>query len=38
MAYPGSVVVQAFAATGWGWGGNWSGSVRDYQHFSVSGR
>jgi D-alanyl-D-alanine carboxypeptidase len=38
MAYPGSVVVQAFAAVGWGWGGNWSGSVHDYQHFSVSGR
>ncbi len=38
MAYPGSVVVQAFAAAGWGWGGSWSGSVRDYQHFSVSGR
>jgi hypothetical protein len=38
MAYPGSVVVQAFAAAGWGWGGNWSGSVHDYQHFSASGR
>jgi len=38
MAYPASVVVQAFAAVGWGWGGSWSGSVRDYQHFSVSGR
>jgi hypothetical protein len=38
MAYPGSVVVQAFAAVGWGWRGSWSGSVRDYQHFSVSGR
>lgn len=38
MTYPGSVVVQAFAAAGWGWGGSWSGSVRDYQHFSVSGR
>jgi D-alanyl-D-alanine carboxypeptidase len=38
MAYPGGVVVQAFAAAGWGWGGSWSGSVHDYQHFSVSGR
>jgi D-alanyl-D-alanine carboxypeptidase-like protein len=38
MAYPGGVLVQAFAAAGWGWGGNWSGGVRDYQHFSVSGR
>ena len=38
MAYPGGVLVQAFAAVGWGWGGSWSGSVHDYQHFSVSGR
>lgn len=38
MAYPGGVLVQAFASVGWGWGGNWSGGVRDYQHFSVSGR
>lgn len=30
-------VVEAFAAEGWGWGGAWSG-VRDYQHFSASGR
>ena len=37
-AYPGGVLVQAFAAAGWGWGGNWSGSVHDYQHFSVNGR
>jgi hypothetical protein len=27
----------AFAAAGWRWGGNWSGS-RDYQHFSSTGR
>jgi hypothetical protein len=33
----GDVVVQAFAAVGWGWGGNFSSS-RDYQHFSASGR
>jgi hypothetical protein len=38
MAYPGGVLVQAFAAVGWGWGGSWSGSVHDYQHFSASGR
>jgi len=38
MAYPGSAVVQAFGSVGWGWGGSWSGSVHDYQHFSVSGR
>ena len=28
--------VRAFAAVGWEWGGNWSGS-KDYQHFSRSG-
>jgi hypothetical protein len=38
MAYPGGVLVQVFASVGWGWGGSWSGSVRDYQHFSASGR
>jgi len=38
MAYPGGVLVQAFAAVGWGWGGSWSGSVHDYQHFSVNGQ
>ena len=38
MAYPGGTLVQAFAAIGWGWGGGWSGSVHDYQHFSRSGR
>jgi D-alanyl-D-alanine carboxypeptidase len=38
MAYPGGVLVRAFASVGWGWGGSWSGSVHDYQHFSVSGR
>jgi hypothetical protein len=38
MAYPGGVLVQAFAAAGWGWGGSWSGSIHDYQHFSASGR
>jgi hypothetical protein len=31
------VVVQAFAAIGWGWGGNFN-SIKDYQHFSASGR
>ncbi len=41
---PGSGVIRAgdptvatFAASGWTWGGTWSGPV-DYQHFSVSGR
>jgi hypothetical protein len=31
-------VVAAFRAIGWGWGGDWAGSVQDYQHFSASGR
>ncbi len=35
---PGDAVVRAFAAEGWGWGGNWSGSTIDPQHFSVNGR
>ena len=30
-------VVQAFAAAGWGWGGSWSGTTKDYMHFSASG-
>jgi hypothetical protein len=30
-------VVKAFRAIGWGWGGNWSGSTKDYMHFSVNG-
>jgi hypothetical protein len=38
MAYTGGVLVDAFAAAGWGWGGSWSGTVRDYQHFSYDGR
>ncbi len=38
MAYEGGVLVDAFRSVGWGWGGSWAGSVRDYQHFSVDGR
>jgi D-alanyl-D-alanine carboxypeptidase len=38
MAYEGGVLVDAFRAVGWGWGGTWSGGVRDYQHFSYNGR
>jgi hypothetical protein len=30
-------VVAAFDAEGWGWGGRWT-TVRDYQHFSATGR
>ena len=37
MAYEGGVLVRAFDAIGWGWGGRWT-SVCDYQHFSASGR
>jgi hypothetical protein len=37
-AYGGGVLVDAFRSVGWGWGGSWSGSVQDYQHFSVDGR
>ena len=31
------LLVQAFAAEGWRWGGTWSSS-KDYQHFSTTGR
>ena len=37
MIHDGDVVVRAFAAAGWKWGGHWS-SLKDYQHFSASGR
>src|SRR6266536_651812 len=30
-------VVQAFRSIGWGWGGDWSGSTKDYMHFSATG-
>jgi hypothetical protein len=30
-------VVAAFASAGWGWGGAWSGSTKDYMHFSATG-
>jgi hypothetical protein len=30
-------VVAAFRSIGWGWGGSWTGSTRDYMHFSRSG-
>ena len=31
-----NAVVAAFAAIGWGWGGDWSSPI-DYQHFSATG-
>jgi hypothetical protein len=37
MIRPGDVVVRAFAAIGWRWGGYWS-SAKDYMHFSLTGR
>ncbi|HET7443443.1 MAG TPA: M15 family metallopeptidase [Solirubrobacterales bacterium] len=36
LIHAGGAVVRAFAAIGWGWGGDWSGD-RDYQHFSATG-
>jgi hypothetical protein len=36
MAVRGGVLVRAFAAVGWKWGGRWTGSP-DYQHFSKTG-
>jgi hypothetical protein len=30
-------VVRAFGAIGWGWGGSWTGSTKDFMHFSSSG-
>jgi hypothetical protein len=35
MVVSGDVVIRAFAAIGWSWGGRWS--TPDYQHFSASG-
>jgi poly-gamma-glutamate synthesis protein (capsule biosynthesis protein) len=37
VIHPDDVVVQAFAAAGWQWGGLWD-SPKDYQHFSTTGR
>ncbi|HZD87291.1 MAG TPA: M15 family metallopeptidase [Gaiellaceae bacterium] len=30
-------VLQAFESIGWGWGGSWAGSTKDYMHFSLTG-
>ncbi len=32
-----SNVIRAFGSIGWGWGGSWSGSTKDYMHFSWNG-
>jgi len=37
MIHPGDVVVRSFARIGWEWGGSWQ-SLKDYQHFSLTGR
>ena len=37
MVLAGGPVVRAFAAVGWQWGGSYT-SLKDYQHFSASGR
>jgi len=37
MIHGDDAVVRAFAARGWRWGGYWS-SLKDYQHFSTTGR
>jgi D-alanyl-D-alanine carboxypeptidase len=36
MAVGSGVLVEAFAAAGWEWGGHWAGTP-DYQHFSTTG-
>jgi D-alanyl-D-alanine carboxypeptidase len=36
MAVQGGLLVRAFAAVGWQWGGRWAGTP-DYQHFSATG-
>ncbi len=37
MIVDGDIVVRAFAAHSWEWGGHWR-TAKDYQHFSLSGR
>jgi hypothetical protein len=38
MVIAGDAVTGAFAAIGWGWGGEWTGAATDPMHFSVTGR
>ena len=38
MAFVGGALVRAFDRIGWGWGGRWESSTKDYQHFSETGR
>ena len=37
MIRPNGLVVRAFRDIGWSWGGDWR-SLKDYQHFSATGR
>ena len=37
MVVAGGPVVRAFATVGWEWGGDFT-TIKDYQHFSQSGR
>jgi hypothetical protein len=37
MAVRGGAIVEAFRASGWGWGGDFT-TTKDYQHFSANGR
>ena len=37
MILPGDPTVDAFAAIGWAWGGDWR-SLKDFMHFSSNGR
>src|SRR4029078_13298478 len=37
MITPDGVVVRAFAAIGWRWGGQWR-ALKEYHHFSANGR
>ena len=32
-----AIYEKTFATVGWGWGGLWTGSTKDYMHFSVNG-
>ena len=38
MIHHGDRVWRAFQAIGWGWAGDWPGSIQDLQHFSSTGR
>jgi hypothetical protein len=38
MVHRGDHTVRAFRSIGWEWGGAWTGSTRDYQHFSSNNR